>query len=228
MKRFLLLATISAISMVSFAQADSNWGANSKSKSSVSEGWSSFYVQYNPSKLVVDTSGDDDQSFTGITVGYNRDIGITYGTPIYLEVGVAAQYSFVKKDGYLFDDDDDYDFEMSWNMGSIKVPLSLTYDWEVSPAVSIAPYAGLTARFNIFGNMSAENDYDDKSVNIFDKKDMGSKEAVWKRFQIGWQIGVNLKFNETWYLGASYGTDFSEVCKKIKIAQPALSIGFIF
>lgn len=57
-------------------------------------------------------------------------------------------------------------------------------------------------------------------------KDMGGTDATWNRFQIGWQIGLNARFNSKFLLGLSYGTDFSEIHKKGKIKTTSITIGY--
>ena len=66
-------------------------------------------------------------------------------------------------------------------------------------------------------------DYD-----LFSKKDMGSSSATWKRFQIGWQIGVKARLSRQFQLGVSYGSDFNEIAKKTKIATTSVNIGYTF
>ncbi len=56
---------------------------------------------------------------------------------------------------------------------------------------------------------------------------MGSKNATWKHFQMGWHIGAGLNYKAL-YLGLSYGTDFTEICKKTKTSNFAVSVGYNF
>lgn len=245
MAAFALLATGSA-----FAQfANSTGGAKKTSTTANTSEWSSVYLQWNPSNFVKDVKGADDQSFTAFTLGFNKAFSIMQNQPLFIEVGGAVQYSFYSEDA--MDDDldwDDYDVpQQKFGMLSLKVPVSLTYNWQVSDNLAIAPYAGLTARFNIVGSTWIKFDEDfmddvkeyrksyyeelqkmEESKNIFDKDDMGDKDATANRFQLGWQIGVNFKFNNKWYLGAAYGADFSEFSKKTKISQPSITAGLLF
>ena len=214
--------------------------AAKKTTSSIKQdGWSEFYFQWNPSTFKYDGKGADDQDFTGLSVGYSKVMSIMETSPLYLEVGGALQYSFYSEDlddyygGYDYDDyyyyyysrptrSSDDDHEMKWYMVSLKVPVNLMYEFEASDAVSIVPFGGLTARFNLFGSYKYG---DSDSVDLFDKKKMGNNPV--KRFQIGWQIGCNVMFNNKWYLGASYGSDFSEVQKKTKISTTTVQVGFV-
>ena len=180
--------------------------------------WNSFYVQYNPMKLVIDYSGVDDMDFTGFTVGYNKFISVAGATPLYIEVGGALNAAFYSES--------EGDAEAKLTVVSAKVPASLTYKWQVSDALSILPYGGLYARLNIVATEKDDDGYDDETYNLFDKKDMGSSDATWKRFQLGYQIGVNVMFNDKWYLGLAYATDLSEIAKKRKFSTPAITLGF--
>lgn len=252
--KFFAVAALMAVSTGASAQF-TNGGSPSASSSVNTDGWSSFYFQWNPSSLNSDNEHTDDQSFTGLTLGYSKAINIMQTSPLYLEIGAALQYSFYTidpedEDDYSIDpeDEDDYYYyyylspstrsgssyysddyyyydegDIKWNMFSIKVPVSLTYDIQVSEGVSIAPYGGLTARFNLFGS---KKNGDSKSRDIFEKK--VGKSYVAKRFQLGWQIGANVKFNHQWFLGVSYGTDFSEIAKKTKISTTSITAGLIF
>lgn len=167
------------------------------------------------------------------------------------------QYSFKSVDmpdgwAYLKDlDEDKVDPEQKYNMLSLKVPVSIMYDWKINNSnVHIAPFAGITMRYNIFGNKKMEynfnsdykkklieeyggkrdfeEEFSEKSLDLFDKKDMGSKDATWNRFQFGWQLGVNARFNDKFLIGASYGSDFSEICKKAKISAWSIQLGYTF
>lgn len=179
-------------------------------------GWSSVYAQWNPSTFV--PKKGDDQSFTGLTLGYNKAIGISETTPLFVEIGAALQYSFESESGR--------GWEERLDMFSAKVPVSLVYDWQLPNSnVSIRPYAGLTLRGNISGKITEEDlDEDEKyDYSVFDKKEMEGNP--WKRLQIGWQIGANVAFNNKFYLGLSYGADFSEISKNVKIHTTSITAG---
>ena len=104
-------------------------------------------------------------------------------------------------------------------MFSLNAPVNFGYKFAFGENNAIFPYVGLTFRGNIVGTLK----YDDESINVFDDGDMD--DDAWKRFQIGWQIGVGANFN-TFFVGASYGTDFSEIMEGGKVAMPSLTIGF--
>lgn len=257
--KFLAAAAMLAVCSSASAQFSNSKGG-SQSSSVDSKGWSTIYVQYNPSTISIDVTGVDDENFNAFTVGYNRAISISGSAPLYVELGGALQYSFKSKD--MLDewaDGTDVDADQlgkymdpkeKFNMLSLKVPVSIMYDWKINNSnVHIAPFAGITMRYNIFGNKKMEYNFDsdfkkalidkygkknfeetfsEKSLDLFDKKDMGSKDATWNRFQFGWQLGVNARFNDKFLIGASYGSDFSEICKKAKISAWSIQIGYTF
>ena len=255
--KFLAAAAMLAVCSSASAQFSNSKGG-SQSSSVDSKGWSTIYVQYNPSTISIDVTGADDENFNAFTVGYNRAISISGSAPLYVELGGALQYSFKSVDmpdgwAYLKDlvlDEDKVDPEQKYNMLSLKVPVSIMYDWKINNSnVHIAPFAGITMRYNIFGNKKMEYNFDsdfkktlideygkttfektfsEESLDLFDKKDMGSKDATWNRFQFGWQLGVNARFNDKFLIGASYGSDFSEIYKKAKISAWSIQLGYTF
>lgn len=95
--------------------------------------------------------------------------------------------------------------------------------------------------YNGYGNIdtyqnSSNNNYNTsgsgsegtkQSANMFDKKDTGDKDLTWKRFQMGWQIGLGLYHNQ-YYVGVGYTKDFTELCKKTKVGYANISVGYCF
>lgn len=125
---------------------------------------------------------------------------------------------------------------------TLQVPVNLVYKYAFSDRFAIAPFVGIDLKYNLLGKRvlkteaqnEAGEDYmerfdmdDSYDDNLFDKKDMGSKDATWKRFQIGWHIGVGMDISD-FYASISYGTDFSEICKKTKLSNMVISLGYNF
>lgn len=235
--RFCAVLVLLTVCVTSFAQF-----TNSSSVSSSASGndeWGTFWLEWNPSSLK--PSKGDSQSFTGLSAGFSHAFSLSSGSPLFLEGGLGIQYSFYSVDG-----DDYYDDEMSIKVNwlSLKVPVNFVYRYNLPNSnISLCPFAGVTLRFNLSGKMKYEYEgydyegydyeedeyYDDsEELDLFDKDDMGSKDATWKRFQIGWQIGAKALFNNKVTLGVSYGSDFSEIVKKTKINTTTVSLGFIF
>lgn len=244
-----IVASMLMISMSSFAQ----------SPNTNSDGWNTVNLQWNPSTYVPDKG--ESESFTGLSLGYNKAFGLSQSIPLYLEVGLGMQYSFYSKD---ITEDVASELgvttislaallrpEEKINILSAKVPLSLAYAFHIPETnLSLIPYVGLDIRYNIMGkanvkynltsagiNQLKQNGYTqqrmddafgDKKLDLFDKKDMGSDAATWKRFQVGWHIGLNARINNKFLIGASYGTDFSEIAQKVKIHTATLMVGYCF
>ena len=68
-----------------------------------------------------------------------------------------------------------------------------------------------------------ENDEADKSVKKYNVADY-----VWKRFQIGCQLGINIRFDNKYMIGFSYEFDCSKLSTNAKLQQLIARIGFVF
>lgn len=238
--KFLALAALLAFNSGAYAQFTNT--ASSTSSSSVNtDGWNSFWIEWNPSTISSDTQGQGGNdsgssskslSFTAFSAGLSRAFSLTQGASLFLEAGGGVQYSFAS---------DFPEKGTDFNMLSVKVPLSLIYLLDIpNSSLSLMPYAGIDLRFNILGkfkygggDVSGSDYYSDEyvsgsnsgSVNLFDKKEMGEP---WNRFQIGWHVGLKARLGQSFMLGASYGMDFSEICEKTHINTVTVSLGFAF
>lgn len=200
MKAIKFFAVVTALVMCTTMSAQfTNTGSKSKSVVNTN-GWQSVYVQYSPTTLVQSEPGAKDVTLnlTGLSVGYERAIGLTKDIPLYLNIGGNLKYSFGKDKG-----DDKYTFL------SVKVPVSVSYDFSVTENIDILPYAGLFFRYNIIGKLSFDGE--DDSNNLFSDSDDYDNEEQWKRFQIGWQIGANVMFNKKFYAGVGYSSDLGKL-----------------
>ena len=180
------------------------------------KGWSTFGVEYLPSTFSV--KDDDSQSFTGLAVNYTNAISLTQSTPLFIEWGIGAQYSFNSEE-------DRYE-EVKVQFASVKIPVNLVYDFQIPGTnVNIDPYLGLKLRGNVWGESKYESkEYDySKSFNLFD-----SDEGDCNRIQLGWNIGVKARFNKAFFVGIGYGSDFSEFAEDVKINEVSLSLGVVF
>lgn len=256
MKKIRLMAVLTLLSVCAGAFAQFT-NSSSSARSTNTDGWSSFWVQYNPSSIKVDIEDADNEDFTGISIGYSKAFSISQNMPLFIEAGLGLQYSFKSNDDGEWTDleEDDLDDlrdeghldpKEKFSMFSAKIPINLTYKFDLENSnISLLPFAGLNLRYNISGKLKQEWNFSsefkeaiedagyedvfaDKEVDLFDKKDMGSKDATWKRFQIGWQIGLNAHIGQNFILGASYGQDFSEIAKKCKISTISVNVGYKF
>ena len=235
MKKIRLMAVLTLLSVCAGAFAQFTNSSSSSINSNNTDGWSSLWIQYNPSTFKYDIEDADNEDFTGISIGYSKAFSISQNTPLFIEAGLGLQYSFYDDDVVLtaVDDDDYYYVEGDGKISvfSVKIPLNLIYKFDIENSnISLLPFAGLNLRYNLSGKLKVEqDDYDyEEDYDLFDKKDMGSKDATWKRFQIGWQIGLNAHIGQNFILGASYGQDFSEIAKKCKISTISVNVGYKF
>lgn len=79
-----------------------------------------------------------------------------------------------------------------------------------------------------YGELAGAGGNGKDELNVFDKDDMGGDDNTWKRFQIGWQAGANVRIKNKFLVGVSYGTDFSEISKKVNINTVTLKLGYCF
>ena len=241
--KFFAVAAMMAIATSASAQFSTAQSSSSSSTTNT-DGWSSFWVEWNPSTLKYDKKGLDDSSVSGFSIGYSQAFSNAASTPLFVEAGLGVQYTFSTLD--LEDDDDtvlnslfwmclanddhgnfdeDDDEDPTFNMFSVKVPVNLIYKFDLpNSTVSLMPFVGAVARYNLSAQMS----YDKQDYDIFDKKDVGSSKATAKRFQMGWQIGLKARLGESFIAGVSYGSDFSEISKDVKVSTTTLSIGYTF
>lgn len=248
MRFYLAVCLLSLTGTASAQFANSNASSvSSTSRNADTNEWQRISISYNPTKIIYDYEGVDNLSVNGFSIGYTKGFSIAKEFPLFLETGIGATYSFGKEDyddlGYKEDI-----LERKTNLFSINIPVNLTYKFSLpNGKVSIVPYIGVNFRGNIIGkqkyNLTVDTNElgfsEDKfweqmekegfkqEANMFDKKDTGSKDYTWKRFQMGWQIGVGLNYNSL-YVGVGYGKDFIELCKKTKIGTTSITLGYNF
>ncbi len=216
--------------------------------------YSRLDLSYAPLKIVTDISGAEDHKLTGLSLGYTHGFSLTRQVPLFIELGANLTYGFSKRD---YEDrglKEDDGFEVRTSLFSLSVPVSLAYKLSFNKRLSLTPFVGLTFRGNLaavskYKFNDFEKDFGDsyswkneeeywkyqeehetglrEKTDLFDKKETGSKDATWKRFQAGWQIGVGLNYKHL-YIGVSYGKDFNELCKKTKLATTRISLGCNF
>ena len=101
--KIVLAAALMAVCASASAQFTGG-GASSGTAAVDTDGWSSFYVEYNPMTMKNDYKGADDESFTGISIGYSSAFSVSQDLPIFIEAGIAGQYAWWSDS----DDDDSH------------------------------------------------------------------------------------------------------------------------
>lgn len=235
LKLFLVagLLTVSAPAFAQFANTGNNSG-NKRSSSSASAAvtektYSRIELSYNPISWDIDGDDDDTDDLTGISFGYVKGFSISKSMPLYVETGLRLTYAWWS------DDEDGTEYKDTY-MG-LTIPVNLTYRFAIpNSKVLISPFVGLTLKGNIIGKSEADyEDGEDSEINWFDDKwekgDEYDEDKDYgygaKRFQIGWNIGANVSFNQ-FNVGLSYGSDFSELWEDTKTSNWAISVGYNF
>ena len=200
----------------------------------------------------IDGDFEDIFNFKGFSLEYRRNFNITDALPLYLEAGFGLTYAFSKV--HMEEEDEYYDYDYDeWievseiidfktKFLSVFIPVNLSCKFSVSDDFIISPYLGLKGRFNLTAKQTISfeeifsPDYDgdseseEETFNMFDKKDMddmwGERNVV-KRFQLGWQIGADVEFNN-FIVGFAYGSDFGEIMKDCKMTTTTISLGYKF
>lgn len=239
------LLVMTTTTSAQFANSNAASSSTTNARSTDTNGWNRISVSYNPIKMIVDTKGDDDLSLTGFSLGYTKGFSIAKEFPLFMEVGINGLYASHTEDEDI--NIDGYEAELKTTLFSLNVPVNLVYRFSFPNSnISIIPYLGVNFKGNIIGkvkyNLTEEldEDYSEKDfweeaeeygyiheANMFDKKEAGGKDSQWKRFQMGWQIGVGLTYNKL-YVGVGYGKDFTELCKKVKVSTTSITLGYNF
>lgn len=184
-----------------------------------------------------DLEGDEGLTTKGVAIDYIHGFSLTKSIPLFLETGVGLDFGFWgDSESVRYDDGESYDFKLRLSTLSFAVPVNLAYRLQFNDAFSLQPYLGLNFKINALANYKIEEEYededgygdsDDESFNMFDKDDVGDDDFRWNRFQMGWHIGVGMNYNK-FYLGLSYGTDFSQLWKKTTTGTFKIGVGVNF
>ncbi|MBQ9076478.1 MAG: outer membrane beta-barrel protein [Muribaculaceae bacterium] len=254
MKRIksIMAAGLITLSAPAFAQF-TNDGSTNTGPSSTNTSYNRIEVSYNPVSLSSDYDGVDDEDLTGISAAYIRGISLSKTIPLYIETGLRLTYAWYSEDesdsgtGYEYVDGYGlvgYNYtanvEEKFTYLGIIVPINLAYRFAIPDSkVTITPYAGITLRGNIIAKdkldasvtvsvpgYGSETVSEEESYNMFDKDDVG-KDLQFNRIQLGWDIGMNVAFNK-FNVGLSYGSDFTNLCKKTKTNNWSVSVGCNF
>lgn len=210
MKKTLLIAILGLMALVAKAQ---------------NENYNRIYIGYTPIMATDDDMWDD--TFHGLNVGYTKGLSLNGNVPLYLEVGANVQFNMYSEEEY------DYAHDLTMTFLQAQIPVNVTYLFPLGDSgITLAPYAGLSAKFNILGKQKLENPNNGNShkVDLFSKDDMGDFAA--KRFQVGMQLGANITFGENWNLGIGYQRDLTSYMEedphKLMFHGIVATVGFNF
>lgn len=187
MKKLILMAVAALMSLGASAQLISSNTVTYKKGS----GYNRLGISYNSLKF-----GEMDAQ-NGISLAWTKGISVSASQPLFIETGIGATYGF-----------GDYGFKTL----HATVPLNVTYRYEISDGIRIAPLAGITFAGNIIGEDDEDNYFDD-----FDAK----------RFTFGWQIGTNFEISK-FYVGITYGAGFTDYVEGAKQKMLSATLGLVF
>ena len=256
MKKFYFFLVIAMMAVATSASAQFvQSGANNQSRNNNQSGnffsqmstdnYSRIYVGYNPTKIKwEDHQSDIEKELPlkhGISLGYIYGANIVDSLPLYLEFGGNFQYSFGKEE---YEEEDEYSYESykyKLNMYSLNIPVNLAFRFGFNDnKVEITPYLGLNFRVNLAGNLKTETEYEDDYYGdsdttddkLFDDSEEEMGVNAFKRFQVGFNVGVNFAFSG-FNIGVGYTTDFNKICSALdeydgKLGVTTISVGFAF
>lgn len=209
------------------------------------DGWNEINLQVSPLTL----SADENINGTGFSLGYNKTFNIVKDKPVYLVAGANFQYSIFSQttDGGAgsftnngaavnYKKLNNYDYSLY----DINIPVSVMYDIDVTNSFSVAPFAGIKLRAGLGGsikNTPSASGLDQTTLAALKQADptvlaetsQGIYEGdnAFKRFNIGWQAGVNLYYN-SYTLGFSYGTFINKIAEGTTLKQASITLGYRF
>lgn len=188
---------------------------------------------------------DDADATNGIAIDYIHGFSISKTLPMFIETGIGASFGFW---GDTNDDVKGVDIKYRFAHINLSIPVNFAYKFNINNDFSIHPFVGLNFKFNLYANNKVKLDFEDsdaqdyvddmsdkefedqfgrpRDFSMFDK-DYTGKDGQWKRFQLGWHIGVGVNYKAL-YVGLSYGTDFMEICKKHSTSNFKVGVGFNF
>lgn len=203
-------------SVVAFGQSTAT---KSNARIKKYDNYSRIFTGYNP--LMLYKNVDDDESIHGWSMGYMHGFNIAESQPWYFELGGVFVFNFKKLNEPTITNTQHT--VATYRGYSLIVPVNLTYKISLGRSnVSLSPFAGFTFK----GNLKAKEYIDNKSYDYFDKDLMGNNQK-WRRFQAGWQMGVNLDIDE-FYIGLHYGLDCDKISKGIHTSNWGATIGAKF
>lgn len=220
LKYYLSVCLLACSTMASAQFANS--GSNSTigtTTTSTAETWSGLRVSYKPITIEVD---GDEEDMTGFSADYVFSYKLSEDTPIFLESGIGYQYASCDEDW------------LEITLHSLNIPLNIGYKHFFNEKVSIMPFVGINLKGNIAGTWKLGNEeidmFDEDEIEEFaEYADLDADDLVWKRFQIGWQIGVGLNFN-SFYAGVGFGGDLSKLAEESfeKLKTTSITVGLNF
>ena len=196
------------------------------SNSSVAEG-RTFSITYAPTTFEY-TSGNSSSSnddFKTVSVNWGTISALSSSSlPLYYEFGWGADLSFY------FDSGSDYgiDYDTKSFLLAVKVPVSIMTPINLTPEITLYPYAGVHAKGFVLGKSISNVEYNGSSekstADMFSKDDMG--DGRYKRLGFGYQAGVRVVFG-SYFASVGIENALSEISKNTKMNLVTISLGIM-
>lgn len=181
-------------------------------------------------------ASDNNFSLNGVGIGYDYqwcpenllDEGILF----FADQALKVNYDFGNPDSF---SNRGNSLKMKMQDLNLQYVENLGYMFNVyDDEFFIAPYIGLNLRYHLLTRAKLDGD-NQEWMNFYSKEDMGA-DGKWKRFQIGWQVGLDFTFSCPIFMRVQYGTDFianysykkDGYKEKIKSGHLQVSLGYYF
>lgn len=208
MKKILVLLAAMAMTFGANAQI-----VESKSKvvkyeaATPKSGYNRIMFNYTPTFVtpsISDVSGDG-QTLQGGGMSYTRGISVSSKLPMFVEVGIGAQFGTGDVfEGSAYDPYYGYStrIHLGLNLLRVNVPVAFTYRFAFGSdkQIKISPFVGLNFGVNIVTDDDKNGHYD-----LF--KDYNYDDDNYQRFQMGMLFGANFTFKR-FNLQVAYTLDF--------------------
>ncbi len=186
--------------------------------------WNTLYLQLNNLEF------QDSGSQNGGSIGYNKAFSLSPKTPLFLESGLGLQYCYDSASLEI----NEFQSKIKFHLLSLKAPINLVYRISFpNGKIHLLPFAGFTLRGNLIAKAKIKakvgNMKEEESINLFnDPANSEIEYNQFKRFQIGWNVGLNAEIGKHFVVGLSYGKDFNEIATEVKVATTSLTLGYRF
>lgn len=248
LKVIMLAGALAAASSASAQFANPGYSASSENIS----GYNRMAISYNNTHFGLNKqAGGSDNNFNlnGVGLNYIHGFSISGTLPMFIETGLNLNFGFGSESSEKYEVSDEWvQAKENRQFIDLQVPVNFAYRFNITDGVYVSPYIGLNFKVNLIGRFKDKvetslsyselkdyginpNSLEGDWLSVFSKDDMGSNDATWNRFQMGWHIGAGLQY-ERFYIGLQYGTDFIPAFKykkaKINTGNLKISLGYCF
>lgn len=187
------------------------------SRTAGADGYSAIWAGYAPTtfKTSYDGSSHSEDGYSTFSIGWTKATPLQ--SSLLGEYGVFADLTYKKeKDGGV---------TTTETLLGVKVPVNVLYALPLGEGITLYPYAGLNGKLYLLGSAKAKYEDESVSTNFFSKDDMG--DEVYKRFTIGYQIGLRAGFGN-YFASIGYTDDITKIADYTTINKIEIGVGMLF